>query len=56
MDHLRRALGMAAAPPPSMSLEQTVVAEKQRRIEERQRAIDIQVDVLAMDRRDARRR
>jgi hypothetical protein len=55
MDRLRHVLGMDASPPP-MSHEQTAVAERQRRIRERQKAIDIQVEVLAADRRDARRR
>jgi hypothetical protein len=54
MDRIRHALGFAASEP-SMNSEQEAVAERLRRIERRQKAIDIQVDVLRADRADARR-
>ena len=54
MDHLRRFFGVSSNLPP-MSVEQSSIAERQRRIADRQAAIDLQVDALALDRRDARR-
>lgn len=55
METLLRAIGVHHAPPPSMSDEQARVAARLRRIALRQRMIDIQVNVLDADTRDARR-
>jgi hypothetical protein len=43
-------------PEPQMSEEQVLVAERLRKIADRQRAIDIQVSVLQASRADAKRR
>lgn len=55
MDAVRHALGLRLPEPPAMTDEQSRVAERLRRIALRQRAIDIQVDVLRADTSDARR-
>lgn len=59
MDHVRKALGMSASHPND---EQLRVAERQERVakrlekrfELRKQSIDLQNEVLAADRRDAR--
>lgn len=53
---IRDALGLGPSEPPRMNDEQVIVAERLRRIEQRQRAIDIQIEVLQADRRDDKRR
>jgi hypothetical protein len=54
MDRVRQLLGFAPDEP-SMNAEQERVAARLDRIARRQRAIDIQVDVLRADTHDARR-
>lgn len=54
MARIRQALGMRPATPPQMTDEQERVAARLDRIAMRQRSIDIQVDVLRADTRDAR--
>jgi len=56
MDTILQALGFRPPTPPSMTDEQALVAARQQRIRDRQKAIDIQIDVLAADRADLRRR
>lgn len=53
MDKVRNALGWDK-PTYQPPYELTAAEERARRIRERQKAIDIQVDVLRADRRDAR--
>lgn len=55
MERVRHFLGMHESAPPPMSAEQRHVADKLDRIERRQEAIDIQVEVLERDRREVRR-
>jgi hypothetical protein len=56
METIRHALGMTPSAPPSMNDEQSAVAERLRRIALRQKAVDIQVDVIRADTHDARPR
>ena len=60
MNALRHFFGFDTAPNGSTSTEQQAVERRleriRQRIETRQKAIDIQTQVLAEDRRDARRR
>lgn len=55
METIRHALGLKPPTPPTMTKEQSAVAERQRRIRQRQTAIDLQVEVLRADRADERR-
>jgi hypothetical protein len=55
MAALRHMLGLTPPAPHPMTDEQELVAERLDRIAKRQRAIDIQVDVLQADRADLRR-
>lgn len=58
MDRVRHFFGLPHTAP-SMSTEQEAVSLRQKiisaRLDQRQRAIDLQIDVLQADRRDARR-
>ena len=60
MTALRHFLGFDAAPSVSSTSEQEAVERRlqriRERIETRQKALDVQSQVLAADRRDARRR
>ena len=55
MERVRHLLGFDAGEPQSMNAEQERVAARLNRIARRQKAIDIQVDVLRADTHDARR-
>lgn len=52
MDHIRRALGLPPPEPPQMTVEQSRVNDRLRRIELRQKAIDVGVDVYRVERRE----
>lgn len=52
---IRRFFGRDTSPP-EMNPEQARIAERLRRIGQRQKAIDIQVEVLRADTADERRR
>ena len=54
MAAIRHFLAYHAPSAPSMNGEQKAVAERLRRIKDRQKAIDIQTDVLQADKRDLR--
>ena len=59
MDTIRHALGLKASDQPPMSPEQQDVAERldriKARLQQRQDAIDVQIDALQADRADTRR-
>jgi hypothetical protein len=55
MERIRDAFGVHESAHPPMSDGQRSVAERQKRIEKRLEAIDIQVDVLRADQRDVQR-
>ena len=58
MDHIRQALGLRPPMPLTMTSEQAQVADRQRvvaeRLGQRQRAIDLQIEVLRADTADSR--
>lgn len=55
MQHIRRALGLPEHEPLPMSDEQRRANVRLERIAQRQKAIDIQREVLRADRRDEQR-
>ena len=56
MERIRLALGFKLPEPPPLSEEQERVQSRLDRIAQRQKSIDVQVEVLRADTHDVRRR